>query len=598
MYQNKFNIGDKVRVIFETAGVTGREGIVTAIREDEVDVTNSIPGAFYFGVGYEYHYQLKALDNGDSFKCEEKELELIPKTQEELNMELFKEAGRLIDPRPKFQIGDVVMLTGGKRQYVIKESIINLAADGHVVYEVAPLNNEDELYHYMESALEFQYHDKNWESYYTESVRNGLPAWRGKIYNYYMFWNVDRTGDKEKIFLDTRSMKPYENDTVPPTSMKHILESHSIYERINSVLYTSNNKGTNRAELRRIFGLSDKELDTFRNDVCDVILARNQNNMTPGYKKNKKVGENEQYDFTDSQLKFISEIDRLDCKEKDDDEKFKDHYPIKMTNLQIMDAIKEAYSNAKKIGKRKMEPMEDERTGDAVTPTKGKVLYEGESYTYKLIIQFWYNFDMNLIETAYPIRMNNNAKKHGSSPKTESTDISDKEAIQNYLKNKGMNDDAVAGFVGNMVQTSPISESAKPPFQVGNRVRIIDGFGLDGVGVVLEAGERDYEYCEYRVRLDGENADRIYYKKNMELITDAPYLESSGTGPKFRSGDVAYIVDTPYKTNVAIMEAVSQDETSGEYIYKAALTFNGNIHQYRESELSYLYHDSKREIHK
>lgn len=42
----------------------------------------------------------------------------------------------------------------------------------------------------------------------------------------------------------------------------------------------------------------------------------------------------------------------------------------------------------------------------------GVMKYERESVTYGVVIEFWYNFDLNIIETAYPLRMNNNAKKH------------------------------------------------------------------------------------------------------------------------------------------------------------------------------------------
>lgn len=48
---------------------------------------------------------------------------------------------------------------------------------------------------------------------------------------------------------------------------------------------------------------------------------------------------------------------------------------------------------------------------DIVEPVDGRILYEGES-KHGLTIRFWYNFDLGLIETAYPTEMNNNAKKH------------------------------------------------------------------------------------------------------------------------------------------------------------------------------------------
>lgn len=49
----------------------------------------------------------------------------------------------------------------------------------------------------------------------------------------------------------------------------------------------------------------------------------------------------------------------------------------------------------------------DEKT----EPVNGSTLYEGYSPKYKLTIHFLYNFDLNLIETAYPVIMNDNIQQ-------------------------------------------------------------------------------------------------------------------------------------------------------------------------------------------
>ena len=88
--------------------------------------------------------------------------------------------------------------------------------------------------------------------------------------------------------------------------------------------------------------------------------------------------------------------------------------PAQMTNLQIMEAVKQAYHTARKISPRKLQAVYDRRKGrdfgeecgEMSYPVKGKILYEGNAKN-GMVVQFWYNFDLDLIEEAYPVRMNN-----------------------------------------------------------------------------------------------------------------------------------------------------------------------------------------------
>ncbi len=77
-----------------------------------------------------------------------------------------------------------------------------------------------------------------------------------------------------------------------------------------------------------------------------------------------------------------------------------------------MDAVREAYGNARKIGSKVINVSGSPTDEDPDAPYIGKQEYERYSKRYDLIIRFMYNFDYNFIETAYPLRMNNNTKKH------------------------------------------------------------------------------------------------------------------------------------------------------------------------------------------
>lgn len=317
----------------------------------------------------------------------------------------------------KFKVGDIVK--ADDVLYVISDTMyVEHVKDNRIYpnysYECTPLdsiNDVAETYHVLsessqyklidESALEFQYHDTQWEKYFTEAAGYSLPKWRGNFYNYFALCKEIGYEDDD---LDKKFCEDYNNDTIPPACMQHILKDHSIFARIDTVI--NNNKKNimesmginNPAEISELVR-SIKRKFKYRNRIgAEGILTAVE--LDQGNK-----------DYTPEELALVDEIDALD---KDAKGKIQDHYPVKMTHVQIMEAIKEAYENARKSGGRCMSSEPDKRhpeEGD-VTPIKGVGEYEGESTTHKLTIRILYNHDLNYIDTAFPLRMNNNAKKH------------------------------------------------------------------------------------------------------------------------------------------------------------------------------------------
>ena len=308
-----------------------------------------------------------------------------------------------------FKVGDMITLDNPSEMYVVKECIEIHADDGiRYVYDVMLPSLSDSAIRCNESEMIYQWYDSNMADYFNESVRNGLPPWRGNLYNYDMFYI--RSSDDRKIGLDESLIKDYNNDTIPPDYMHHILESHSIYYRIDDVLSKSSRRESNRGEIMNRLGISKIDVRNLELSIKSKIEGRNSADIDESLKRD--IGESKHRKFTDLEFRFMSEIDLLDKKYKEGEERFKDHYPVEMTNLQIMEAIRDAYGNARKIKARVLQVNKDKRTGKKTDPVEGQQLYEGYSRMHDLVIQFWYNFDLDLIETAYPIRMNNNSRKH------------------------------------------------------------------------------------------------------------------------------------------------------------------------------------------
>ena len=78
----------------------------------------------------------------------------------------------------------------------------------------------------------------------------------------------------------------------------------------------------------------------------------------------KKAIDKADSEFTEQEYRFVEEIDKSDISEN----KFKDHFPVDMTNLQIMDASIEAYKNTEK----RVRQHEEKDDGSFLVPDKGQ----------------------------------------------------------------------------------------------------------------------------------------------------------------------------------------------------------------------------------
>ena len=316
---------------------------------------------------------------------------------------------------PKFKVGDVVNLIDNQSMYyvVIESILVDNGIFRRYQYEVSNVRTDD-TFVYDESSLEFQYHDTSWEYYLIEGTRiyNDLPDWRGELYNFYIIYGHLRTHDD----LQYDQMEDYNNDTIPPMFMEHILDGHSAFGSMNRLL-----KYPDKARIvMKKLNIDKDKLDKLVKSTKHKINIRNLSDFDTETKEEWRSS-GKKFEFTGDELNLVAEVYKLDTEGKDEygNVCYTNHYDIDMTNLQIMQAIKEAYGNAKRTGRMQMQPIKDRRIikgyGDfdpePVKPVKGKREYEGVSKK-GLVIRFWYNFDLDLIETAYPVVVNNNAKKH------------------------------------------------------------------------------------------------------------------------------------------------------------------------------------------
>jgi hypothetical protein len=306
---------------------------------------------------------------------------------------------------PLFDVGDVVNVEDDpNRVYVVNESIlIGDEKNARYMYEVSSVyGDEDDIITCEESSLTFQYHDLIYEEYFTEGARQkGLPPWRGEFYNYFALCR--KMGYDGFNSLNRQLCEEYNHDTIPPAYMQHILQEHSIMGALDDVI-----KG-NRNDIKKSLGITDNgDLDNLSASIEHKFKYRNRkwadNIITGG-----DLSDDAQKDYSADEMRLIGQIDVID-KVKNN----KDHYPICMTHYQIMDAIKEAYENAAKTSGRRKHPEVDKRNPEAgnVPVDKGAVEYEGYSSRYNLVIRFIYNFDLNCITTAFPIREERDVKKY------------------------------------------------------------------------------------------------------------------------------------------------------------------------------------------
>lgn len=572
----KFNIGDEVTI---TGGSSaGRGGVIVDIGNIEF-ITNGL---------YERKYWVeeRGYDNGKRIYPREGLLEKVAANvfEESVSANTFMESHPELyqERKPRFEIGDVVEDTDTsyivhKGHYFIKEAVFvdNGDKPSEYLYEAALIDSPDESEIFHEYALTYQYHDDNWEKYITESVGNGLPAWRGDLYNLYELYV---NPNKPDIGF-TNVADDYYNDTIPPIYMKHILDRHTIYGRIGAVLGSIDKPGENKNIIMSRLKFNKEKINAVRNSIEEKIMKRNR----VGYTEDDNVH------FTSDEIRLAEQIDLLDIEStKNGGQHYVDHFKLELRNIDIMKMIQQAYKSARKVENRVIDQTsKDLRTGYVDFQNLGKVDYEGVSRD-GTVIRFTYDFDVNVIDTAYPLRMNNNVKKHKDSDEKfkEKLIMERKEEIEK---------------LNNMSK-----------FKIGQRVDILRGRGKGCSGVIKAIQKTDMQdtQFEYEIRLDGEKENRIYYEYNLEQkINGSDYFneraaKEDAKEPKFKVGDI--VEDT---------RNVGQSLSYPVYIIKESITlFDGDMqtgYSYEaapinspdesiiinEEGLSYQYHDSNWEVY-
>lgn len=179
------------------------------------------------------------------------------------------------------------------------------------------------------------------EGVFIESVRNNLPAWGKELF--------------------------------PDETFNHIKKRHSYFGRLS---YLFEDYCVHRAILKKYF--SDKATGQQKyNDLKERILIR----LEAGETLKREESEIVEYARTISSNE-------------------PDLFPYPMTNEQIIRAIKEAYLDAQKVGSKQMTPTKKDKT-NIDEPWHRSLLYQGRAR--ELIIHFWFDFNTNQIDTAYPV---------------------------------------------------------------------------------------------------------------------------------------------------------------------------------------------------
>lgn len=278
---------------------------------------------------------------------------------------------------PLFNLGDVVEINN--ETYMIEEIYLYYYDNNsYYLYEVSSVSMDSNKI-FKESELTFLYHDTNYESYLLESVKNNLPAWKGEIYNFTLNENS----------LSNDWIEDFNDHIIPPIYMEHILQNHCLYNRIHEARmdYIFD------MELRKINTQGSYEInhliDRFKQKSIDRDIAD-----TDFYHPGKTV-RYKNINFLDEEKFLAGLIDKYDKK---------DHWPLEMTCVQIMYAIMEAYSTAYKVSKRKYQIGTDKRSKpNKFAPSRGYQIYQETAKSYNdMVIEFWFDFDLNVISTAYP----------------------------------------------------------------------------------------------------------------------------------------------------------------------------------------------------
>ncbi|MCM1412614.1 MAG: hypothetical protein NC305_19030 [Lachnospiraceae bacterium] len=386
----KYHICDRVKV------TNGRyrdgTGVVAGVLEQDG------------GNGYDYH----VIGLNQSFHLYVKEEDIEPAQPSEKSgwfTKYISESGRP-DREIKFRPGDVVRVDGPAYEageYAVREAVLYATGTEDVcVYVISPISAldsacQDKEYLCTESELELICHDDTWENYYTEPVRRELTAWRGKPYN---FFSLYENPNSEYPVIDENRMEKYYSCTIPPEYMENILRNHSFRYRMDDILASAYNVDVAVKKL----GIGGKYVVTkfLKESILEKISLINR----------KDIGV-----LRDYELRNFDDRSKFDISERELTEQImvldkKGLYPILMNDREIMEAIKEAYKTARRTGIKVMQAAEDRRMQSikVINLKNGQRLYRGESETYHMTIEFWFDLDMQIITSAYPVAIHKNGR--------------------------------------------------------------------------------------------------------------------------------------------------------------------------------------------
>ena len=270
-----------------------------------------------------------------------------------------------------FQIGDAVKIHCNGSHNGMTGIIESIDYNENCMVLFNYLGEETKL-DFSPSMLEFMYHDKAYGDVFMESVQNGLPAWRGKIYNYSEFEGRLSRGAE------------YDEDTIPVKQMKHIIEHHAFRKRME-VVYDKY-----KEEIADRLHWNEKKLKDLYLFLSEVMILINDHDHSGKNIKMKSLNLNDEYWKL---IQVIQDIDKEECG-------MKDHFPVYMNDYNIMRSIKQAYANAEKVEAQR----------------KGQQLYEGVDRN-KLRIQFYFDEERKIIQTAYPVFVDSNNRPDLRHPK-------------------------------------------------------------------------------------------------------------------------------------------------------------------------------------
>lgn len=279
----------------------------------------------------------------------------------------------------------------GRTVHVFKESI-------RPIKPITPEHKES-MYKTAESYLGadcMQKENKRSERVRDEElINNSLPKWKGELFNYYTCLDVVYYYDYYDMGWKYNAVSGYIDCTIPPQYMHYICTTHHLCNKIHAILAVHGNGSV----IMKKLNIDENAVRKIIGSISDKIYIRNMQESGNDEYADKN------YKFNKMELSLLSLIDKLD----NPVDSAGDYFPIEMTYLEIMKAVREAYGTARKISERKLQRVRDKRilypmhNEDIAEPAEGRILYEGES-KHGLTIRFWYNFDLNLIEDAYPVR--------------------------------------------------------------------------------------------------------------------------------------------------------------------------------------------------